>query len=102
MQDGASLNPSPAPDDPQGMLHLCGVFLEYLRVRNYSPRTVYNRGRQLAAFRRFLRAPRAEPGKTGHAPSCWRIKVICSITAKPAARRASGPTWPTAGPPANR
>ena len=53
MQDSASLNPSPAPDDPQGMLHLCGVFLEYLRMRNYSPRTVYNRGRQLAAFRRF-------------------------------------------------
>jgi len=51
MQNSASLNPS--PDDPQGMLHLCGVFLEYLRVRNYSPRTVYNRGRQLAAFRRF-------------------------------------------------
>ena len=52
MQDSASLNP--APDDPQGMLHLCGVFLEYLRVRNDSPRTVYNRGRQLppsGAFR---------------------------------------------------
>src|ERR1700677_1436203 len=58
MQERASLNPfplspAPPPDDPQGMLHLCGVFLEYLRVRNYSPRTVYNRGRQLAAFRRF-------------------------------------------------
>jgi len=31
MQDHASSNPTsllpaPAPDDPQGMLHLCGVF----------------------------------------------------------------------------
>ena len=28
-------------DDPQSLLFLAGRFLEHVRVRNYSPRTVY-------------------------------------------------------------
>jgi integrase/recombinase XerD len=41
------------PDDPQGLLYLAGRYLEYQRVRNYSPETIYGVGKMLRYFRLF-------------------------------------------------
>ena len=43
-------------DDPQSLLFLAGRFLEHVRVRNYSPRTVYRLDRHLAYFRKYCEA----------------------------------------------
>ena len=43
-------------DDPQSLLFLSARYLEYSRVRNYSPRTVYRMERYLAYFRKFCEA----------------------------------------------
>lgn len=48
----SALDPQP-PDDPQGLLYLIGRYLEYLRVRNFSPQTVYGRGKVLRYFRLY-------------------------------------------------
>jgi integrase/recombinase XerD len=40
-------------DDPQSLIYLTGRYLEYLRVRNYSPHTLYGRGKMLRYFRTF-------------------------------------------------
>jgi len=40
-------------DDPQGLLYLAGRYLEYLRVRNYSPQTIYSTGKMMRYFRMF-------------------------------------------------
>jgi integrase/recombinase XerD len=45
---------TPGPhEDPQGMLYLIARYLEYLRVRHYSPQTVYTRSKMLRPFRLF-------------------------------------------------
>lgn len=38
------------PSDPQGFTVLCGAFFEWMRVKNYSERTVENRQHFLGAF----------------------------------------------------
>ena len=38
-------------EDPQSLLFLSGRFLEHIRVRNYSPRTVYRLDRHLCRWR---------------------------------------------------
>ncbi len=40
-------------EDPQGLLYLAGRYLEHLRVRNYSPQTIYSTGKLLRYFRMF-------------------------------------------------
>jgi integrase/recombinase XerD len=40
-------------EDPQGLLHLIGRFLDYERVRHYSPRTVEAHTKMLRRFRLF-------------------------------------------------
>ena len=40
-------------DDPHSLIHLAGRYVQYLRLRHYSQRTVYARTRQLANFRTF-------------------------------------------------
>jgi len=42
--------------DPQGLLYLTGRYLEHMRVRHFSPRSVYRRERELARFRRWCEA----------------------------------------------
>ena len=44
-------NTAPIPDDPQSLLHLTSRYLEYLRVRHFSPQTLYGRGKMLRYFR---------------------------------------------------
>ena len=45
---------TPSPDeDPQGLLYLTARYLEALRVRHYSPQTVYLRSKMLKPFRLF-------------------------------------------------
>ena len=41
------------PEDPQGLLHLTGRYLEHLRVRNFSTDTLYGRDKMLRYFRQF-------------------------------------------------
>src|SRR5579884_1026756 len=43
-------------EDPQSLLFLSAKFLEYARVRNYSPRTIYREERHLAYFRKYCEA----------------------------------------------
>jgi integrase/recombinase XerD len=43
-------------EDPQGILYLTGRYLEHLRVRHYSQRTVYRHSWELTWFRRFCEA----------------------------------------------
>lgn len=43
-------------DDPQSLLFLSARYLEHVRVRNYSPRTVYRLERHLSYFRKFCEA----------------------------------------------
>lgn len=50
--DLARHTPSPT-EDPQGLLYLMARYLEYLRVRHYSPQTVYLRSKTLRPFRLF-------------------------------------------------
>ena len=40
-------------DDPQSLLHLAGKYLEQMRVRNFSQRTVWLRDKHLDYFRRW-------------------------------------------------
>ena len=42
-----------AHEDPQGLLYLTARYLEHLRVRHYSPQTVYTRSKMLRPFRSF-------------------------------------------------
>lgn len=45
---------TPGPnEDPQGLLYLIARYLEQLRVRHYSPQTVYLRSKMLRPFRLF-------------------------------------------------
>ncbi len=47
----SSARPLPGdPSDPQGFTVLCGAFFEWMRVKNYSERTVENRQHYLGAF----------------------------------------------------
>lgn len=39
--------------DPQGLLYLCGRYLEYLRIKHFSEDTVYARAKALKYFRVF-------------------------------------------------
>ena len=43
-------------EDPQSLLFMTARYLEYKRVRNYSPRTVYRMERHLAYFRKYCEA----------------------------------------------
>lgn len=47
---------SNSPDDPQGLLYLSGRYLESLRIRNYSPQTLYGQAKMLRYFRVFCEA----------------------------------------------
>jgi integrase/recombinase XerD len=49
-------NHPPPADDPAGLLYLIGRYLESLRVKNYSERTVTMRGINLGYFRSFSAA----------------------------------------------
>jgi integrase/recombinase XerD len=43
-------------EDPQSLLFLSARFLEHLRIRHYSPRTVYRLDRHLSYFRKYCEA----------------------------------------------
>ena len=47
---------NPQWTDPQSLLYLAGRYLEHMRVRHFSPRSVYRRERELARFRRWCEA----------------------------------------------
>lgn len=49
------IHPSSIPpaEDSQGLLYLTGRYLEHLRLRHFSPRSVYRRERELHRFRKY-------------------------------------------------
>jgi integrase/recombinase XerD len=63
-------------EDPQSLLFLSARFLEHVRVRNYSPRTVYRLERHLSYFRKFCEALGGAGGGLTQARQVTRAVIL--------------------------